>query len=65
MLYAPLEQFQVLSLINIKILNLDFSITNFLFINILALTIFRSIIYYNSFNKNYLQQLLFYFISSF
>jgi F-type H+-transporting ATPase subunit a len=56
MLYAPLEQFQILSLFNLKIFNLDFSITNFLLINLLALLVFRSFIYYNSSHENYLQE---------
>ena len=47
MLKAPLEQFQILSLFSIKFFNLDFSITNFLFINLLALAIFINLIYYN------------------
>jgi F-type H+-transporting ATPase subunit a len=50
MLKAPLEQFQILSLLSIKIFNLDFSITNFLLINLLALLIFISLIYYNNFS---------------
>jgi len=56
MLHAPLEQFQILSLINIKILNFDFSITNFLLMNLLALITFKGFIYYNSSTENYLQQ---------
>jgi F-type H+-transporting ATPase subunit a len=48
MLKAPLEQFQILSLFTIKIFNLDFSITNFLLINLLALTILSSLIYFNN-----------------
>lgn len=56
MLNTPLEQFQILSLINIKIFNLDFSITNFLLINLLALIVFRSFIYFNSSHKNYLEE---------
>jgi F-type H+-transporting ATPase subunit a len=56
MLHAPLEQFQILVLVPIKIFNLDFSITNFLLINILALAFFLSIIYYNSSHQNYLQE---------
>lgn len=56
MLYAPLEQFQILSLIPIKIFNFDFCITNFLLINILALVSFRSFIYYNSVNTSYLHE---------
>ncbi len=64
MLYAPLEQFQILVLIPLKIFNLDFSITNFLLINILALTVFTSFIYYNSSHKNYLKKTVPYFISN-
>jgi F-type H+-transporting ATPase subunit a len=56
MLYAPLEQFQILSLINLKFFNLDFSLTNFLLINLLALTVFRSFIYFNSARTDYLQK---------
>jgi ATP synthase subunit 6 len=37
MLKAPLEQFQILSILSIKICNLDFSITNFLLINLIVL----------------------------
>lgn len=62
MLQAPLEQFQILSLIPIHIFNFDFSITNFLLINLLALLSFRSFIYYNGSNSNYLQETYSYFI---
>jgi ATP synthase subunit 6 len=63
MLYSPLEQFQILALIPLKIFNLDFSITNFLLIKLLALLTIRSFIYYNSFDKNYLtEETSFYFI---
>lgn len=62
MLYAPLEQFQILSLVSIKIFNFDFSITNFLLINLLALTSFMSFIYYNSSTENYLKESSYYFI---
>ena len=62
MLYAPLEQFQILSLLPLKIFSFDFSITNFLLINLLALISFRSFIYFNGFNKNYLQETSPYFI---
>jgi ATP synthase subunit 6 len=55
MLTAPLEQFQILVLLPIKLFNLDFSITNFLLINLLALLIFRSFIYFNSEINNCLQ----------
>jgi len=61
MLHAPLEQFQILSLIPIKIFNFDFSITNFLLINLLALLSFISFIYYNGSNENYLQETSYYF----
>jgi F-type H+-transporting ATPase subunit a len=62
MLHAPLEQFQILSLIPIKIFSFDFCITNFLLINLLALLSFRSFIYYNSLNTNYLQETSSFFI---
>lgn len=62
MLHAPLEQFQILSLIPLKIFNFDFCITNFLLINLLALLSFRSFIYYNSLNTNYLQETSSFFI---
>ena len=62
MLYAPLEQFQILSLINIKILNLDFSFTNFLLINLLSLISFIGFIYYNSASNS--EETYFYFISN-
>jgi hypothetical protein len=55
MLYAPLEQFQILSLISIKYLILT-SITNSLLINILAFVSFMSFIYYNSSKENYLKK---------
>ena len=50
MLKAPLEQFQILTLLPIKIFNLDFSITNFLLINVLALSILIFLIYCNNSN---------------
>lgn len=55
MLYAPLEQFQILSLINIKITDFDLSITNFFIINLLAFVMYRNIIYLNSSYGNYLK----------
>lgn len=64
MINAPLEQFQILVLFPIKIFNIDLSITNFLLVNILALTFFISIIYYNSSHKNYLQETSPFFISN-
>jgi ATP synthase subunit 6 len=62
MLYAPLEQFQILSLINIRIFNLDFSFTNFLLINLLSLISFIGFIYYNSATNS--EETYFYFISN-
>jgi F0F1-type ATP synthase membrane subunit a len=62
MLHAPLEQFEILSLISLKILNFDFSITNFLLINILALLTFQGFIYYTSSKNNYLNESSFFFI---
>lgn len=56
MLYAPLEQFNILSLVNLKLFNLDFSITNFLLINLLALAVIQSFIYFNSSKVNYLNE---------
>lgn len=58
---APLEQFQILSLINIKIVGLDFSITNFLLINLLGLTALKSLFYYNSSKTNYLHEMSLFF----
>ena len=48
MLKAPLEQFEILAFLPITIFNLDFSITNFLFINLLALFILMGFIYFNN-----------------
>ena len=61
MLHAPLEQFQILSLFSIKLFNLDFSITNFLLINLLALLSFVGFIYFNGSHQNYLQETSSYF----
>jgi ATP synthase subunit 6 len=55
MLFAPLEQFEILSLFSLKIFNFDFSITNFLLINLLAVSSFACFIYFNSSTENYLQ----------
>lgn len=61
MLHAPLEQFQILSLVPINIFSLDFSITNFLIINLLSLVSFTAFIYYKSSQRNYLQETSFFF----
>ena len=60
MLHAPLEQFQILSLVSFNIFSLDFSFTNFLLINLLALLSYVSFIYFNSSHQNYLQETSFY-----
>ena len=63
MLHAPLEQFQILTLFPIKILNLDFSITNFLLINLLALLILSFLIHCNNYNlqdKSYQENIIFF-----
>jgi|TARA_B110000240_G_C13472497_1_gene441609 ATP synthase subunit 6 len=62
MLLTPLEQFQIISLLPLTFLNLDFSITNLLLINILTLVFFISIVYFFSSNTNYLQQTPFYLV---
>lgn len=59
--FAPLEQFQILSIININLLGLDFSITNFLLINLLGLAVLLGLFYYNSSKENYLQEISFFF----
>lgn len=62
MLNAPLEQFQILSILTLNFYSFDFSITNFLVINLLALLSFVSFIYFNSSKNNYLQESSFYFL---
>lgn len=64
MLLTPLEQFQIISLLPITFLNLDFSITNLLLINILTLIFFISIVSFFSSTSNYLEQTPFYLIPS-
>lgn len=64
MLHAPLEQFQILAIIPFNILSFDFSITNFLLINLLALLIYVSFIYFNSSHENYLQENSFFLVSN-
>ena len=48
MIEAPLEQFQILLLIPLKLYSLDFSITNFLLINLLCLFSIGFVIYCNN-----------------
>ena len=64
MLLTPLEQFQIISLLPITFLNLDFSITNLLLINILTLIFFVSIVSFFSSTSNYLEQTPFYLVPS-
>lgn len=61
MIQAPLEQFQILQLVPINILSFDFSVTNFLLINLLALLSFLSFIYYNASCNNDLQEVSLFF----
>jgi ATP synthase subunit 6 len=56
MLYAPLEQFEILSLFSIQLSSFDLSITNFLLINIIALISIISFIYLNSSTQNRLNR---------
>lgn len=64
MITAPLEQFQILSVLPLKLFGLDFSITNFLLMNVLILTNVISIIYFNSSHNNSLKESSFYFIAN-
>ena len=52
LILSPLEQFQILSLITIKIYDFDLSFTNALLINIIILTGFGIVLYCNSSIKN-------------
>jgi len=61
MLVAPLEQFQILPLVSIKLFCIDVSITNFFLINILALFSLLSFIYYNSVVNNNVNEISFLF----
>ena len=62
MLFTPLEQFQIISIFSIKVLCLDFSITNMLFINLIVLLIFSSIVYGLSSDTDYLNKTSYFFI---
>jgi hypothetical protein len=52
MLQAPLEQFEILQIIPIYFFIFDFSVTNFLIINLLAFLSFIIFIYFNGGQKN-------------
>ena len=62
MLFTPLEQFQIISIFSFKLFCLDFSLTNMLFINVIVLFIFSSIVFCFSSDANYLNQTSYYFI---
>ena len=62
LLLSPLEQFDILSLVTIKLLGFDFSITNALLVNLIALFCFSSTLYLFSSHDNYLNQSSFFFI---
>lgn len=50
MLLTPLEQFQIISFMSIKMICLDFSLTNMLFVNVIILLIFSFVL--TSFSSN-------------
>ena len=52
MINSPLEQFELISLLPITFLNFDFSITNLLIINLIALMFFVFVIHFVSLNIN-------------
>jgi F-type H+-transporting ATPase subunit a len=62
MLLTPLEQFEIISLLSIKLFSLDFSVTNLLLINVVSLSFFASSVYFLSANTNYLGETSFFFI---
>jgi hypothetical protein len=62
LLLSPLEQFQILSLITIKLFGFDFSITNALLINLIALLCFSSTLYCFSSHNNCLNKSSVFFI---
>lgn len=59
MIFAPLEQFEILSIINLRILNLDISITNFLITQVISCLVLFFILSCNSAEK-----FSFYYISN-
>lgn len=56
MLYAPLEQFQIVPILNINFFWFDFSLTNLLLINVIAIISYYALISLNSSNNNRLQE---------
>ena len=59
---SPLEQFQILALLPIKITGFDFSITNALLVNIIGFLCFSGTLYFFSSNKNCFNKPSFFFI---
>lgn len=64
MLHTPLEQFQIILLLSIKLFCFDFSITNLVLVNFLVLLLFGAIICLFSSNVNHLKETSFFFIPS-
>ena len=62
MLLTPLEQFQIILLLSIKLFCFDFSITNLVLVNLLVLIIFGLIIFFSSSISNYCNETNFFFI---
>ena len=62
MLFTSLEQFQIISIFPLKVLCLDFPITNMLFINLIVLLVFSSIVYCFSSDTDYLNKTSYFFI---
>jgi ATP synthase subunit 6 len=56
MLYAPLEQFQIIPVISLNFYKFDFSLTNMLLINLIALFSYYSLLSLNNSVKNCLQE---------
>ena len=62
MLFTPLEQFQIISLFSVKVFCLDFSLTNMLFINLIVLALFSSIVHFFSSDTDYLNKTSYFFV---
>ncbi len=60
--FTPLEQFQIISIFSIKVLCLDFSLTNMLFINMIVLFLFSLLVSLFSTDINYLNKTSYFFI---
>jgi ATP synthase subunit 6 len=64
MLNAPLEQFQVIPIVSLNFYGFDFSVTNMLLINLIALLSYYSVITMNNSLKNCLQETSFYVVTN-